>query len=335
MNDILLAKANLPPDFIDCCVGEPHLIRDNLYANFDISSLTPTVSNQNIFEYTKPNGFDPLVKFLEDKHQAPVIISNGAKQCVGSLLYALKKNNRLNIGLTLPFWSLFKPLIEMHGLNLRNSIYASDSFLLVHPNNPDGFVYDFNNLDSIVGTCKELSIPLIHDGAYYDQVYLGESYKLSPIGDVQIFTCSKLLGLSQLRVGYSVFYNTELYKAALEYMEHFTVGVSILSQIFALNIFKEMFYNPDITSSFKNMCYADLSRNRILANTINPEILELKKDSMGMFLWGKYKDFNKFHEAKISVIEGTPFGMPGYVRLNMAFDERKFKEIIKRLNSVK
>src|ERR1700690_2609422 len=170
MTDILLAKPTLSEGFIDASVGEPYIIRDQLDNLF---TLNDCVSNYSldIFEYQKPNGYLPLVKELEDKHQAPVVVCSGAKQAISALLYSIKKSGRNKIGLRIPYWALFKPLIKMHGLTQVESIDDSDSYLLVHPSNPDGYCFDNHTIEYYSHLCQEQKKPFIHDPVYYNHVY--------------------------------------------------------------------------------------------------------------------------------------------------------------------
>lgn len=333
MSDLTLAKADLPEGTIDAAVGEPHIVRANLFNMFDMESLAPVVKDCNQFEYTKPAGYEPLVKFLENKYQAPVIISNGAKQSIGSLFYSIKKSGRGGIWMRKPWWSLFPPLIKMHGLSQADFPYTVGSAqLLVCPDNPSGFTLSDKEWEYNASCCKEDGIPIIHDAAYYNPIYIPHQLEFKALGDVQVFTCSKLLGLSQLRVGFAVYHNTELYKAALEYMEHMTVGVSILSQIYAYNIFKKMAENPILTANFEVKSCSDIQRNRTLAKKISSDILEPDNNNVGMFLWTKCHNLDAFKNNKINVVEGTPFGMPGYIRMNIALPKEKMIEVVDRLN---
>lgn len=333
MSDILLAKPTLSEGWIDCSVGEPYLIRENLAKYFPVNSFGQFDCRTD-FEYQKPNGMQCLVKELEDKHQAPVIISNGAKQAVGALLYAIRKSGGTKVSMKVPYWGLFKPLIEMHGLSQVEHIDHGDAYLLVHPNNPDGYCYDSNTIDYYTNLCKQTKKPLVHDGAYYSHVYLPRSFDLKPIGDVQVFTFSKLFGLSGLRIGYSVFHDMNLYRLVMEYMEHMTVGVSSVSQLFAYDLLNSMRVRPGLVTKFEDASYSQLQRNKQIASQINPSILDTKNitNTHGMFLWAPCYNFKAFADAKINVIEGTPFGMPGFVRMNLALHEDQMIEIVERLN---
>lgn len=332
MSDLTLAKADLPEGTIEAAVGEPHLVRANLFDMFDIQPMFPKITDYNQFEYTKPAGYDPLVRFLEDKHQAPVIISNGAKQSVGTLLYAIKKLGKNFVYMDTPWWSLFPPLIKIHGLEQTDFAYdPAAAQLIVYPNNPAGGNRDNLTLENL-DFCRQAGIPTIHDAAYFSEIYMPQIPQIG-LPDVQVFTTSKLLGFSQLRIGYAVYHNTQLYKDAMSYMEHMTVGVSILSQMFAYNVLKEMEDNPDRTYCFEKRCYNDLLANRELVKKIPESILTpTNNDNIGMFLWTKCHDLVAFDKAKIKVAEGTGFGMPGNIRMNIALPKEKMIEVVNRLN---
>ena len=77
MSEILLAKPNLPPDFIDVSVGEAHVVREALYSIFDLEKYH--MQSVPRMEYPYPAGYEPLVKLLEDKYQAPVVICKWGK----------------------------------------------------------------------------------------------------------------------------------------------------------------------------------------------------------------------------------------------------------------
>jgi len=331
---MLLAKPKLPPDFIDVSVGEPYLIRDELLSTFQIQNdLKEFHLSDEDMGYPNPKGYQPLVEFLENKHGAPVIITNGAKQALGAAFYALHRMNKETIGMRNPYWALIPQLAEMHDLQC---VYdrLGDSYLHIAPNNPDGFIGNYAALEA---TCKEYNVPLIHDGAYYTHLYIERNVKLGPIGDVQIFSISKMLGLSGLRLGYAVCYNAEFYNYMQAYIEAMTVGVSIYSQMFLHHVLSDkMAKQPELVKKFEDTCRNQLRRNKDLCLNIDSEILEVSKDVMdiaGMFGWFKVGPKADFKKAKLNFIDGTLFGMPGYVRMNLAFSEDKMKEIVKRLNN--
>lgn len=325
MSKILLAQPNLPKGWIDLTVGEPNAIKNTLLDLIDINQLMPKVSG-NDFIYPSPHGYDKLVKYLESKHNAKVIITNGAKQALGAAFYAVKKIGIDSIGLKTPYWALLPPLAELHNLNINyhNGNALNKAELVVAPNNPDGSMID---LEDYYNKCKTNDSIIIHDAAYYTKIYTNT--KLNPIGDVQIYSISKMLGLSSLRLGYVVCRNDTMYDNIQYYMEHMTVGVSRLPQMFLLNIFENL--RIDI---FEETCYNILQANKKIVRSIDSGILEIPEENQdGMFLWAKLKNPEAFKAAKLNIIDGEPFGDKNFVRLNIAFDSDMMQNIVSKLNA--
>lgn len=341
MSDILLSKPILPPDWIDVSVGEPHLVRENLIKVFQLEEDVK-FSHLKVPDlvYPNPAGYQPLVRFLEEKHGAPVIITNGAKQALGACFYAIKKLGWNFCHEKSPHWALVPPLAEMHGIEMihANGPHIDDRapFLLLSPNNPDGHCESPEYLKLISQQYKEDNLPFIHDGAYYTHIYLPETHTLPAIGDVQIFSISKMLGLSGLRIGYVVCHNEEYYKLIQQYMEAMTVGVSIASQAWLFDLLdRRMRSYPTLVQQFEGTSSLMLRENKKLCLTIDPEILEVPSDLPdipGMFGWFKVGPKANFKESKINFIDGALFGGPGMVRMNLAFNPSMMEEIVKRIN---
>jgi aspartate/methionine/tyrosine aminotransferase len=344
MSEILLCKPKLPPDWVDVSVGEPHLVKDNLIDIFQIKEEFKQINvSADDMTYPYPTGYQPLVRHLEDKHGAPVIITNGAKQALGAVFYALKKLGWNYCGEKSPHWALIPPLAKMHGIDMShaNGPHVDDKapFLLLSPNNPDGHCESPEELLRLSKEFKEHNLPLIHDGAYYTHIYLPGTHTLPAIGDVQIFSMSKMLGLSGLRIGYAVCHNLEFYKLIQEYVEAMTVGVSIYSQAFLFDLLdRRMRSFPTLVQRFEGVSSLALEANKKLCLGIDPEILEVPANIAevpGMFGWFKVGPKADFTKSKINIIDGALFGVPGMVRMNLAFSKDKMEDIVLRLNSVK
>lgn len=332
MNDILLAKPNLGPGWIDTSAGEPYIIRECLDKAFSLSPYT-IPNEKGLWDYPHPQGNPDLVKTLEDKYHAPVVITGGAKQALGAALYALKQMGRITIGLQNIYWALLPSLIKMHHLIPAEGLDGHDAALLVLPNNPTGETLTTENVKALSDRCKEKNVPLIHDGAYYSHTYLPETYPLKSIGDVQIFSMSKALGLSGLRLGYAVCHNKDFYKHLVEYMEAMTVGASNISQLFLRDLLTRMNAYPTLTAKFEGLSSMALDKSKEIVKGISPEVLEVPSDKInGMFLWAKKGLKADFEKAKVNVSDGKHFGTDGYIRMNLAFGEEKMNEIVKRLN---
>ena len=86
-----------------------------------------------MFDYPYPQGYKPLVELLEFKHQAKVVITNGAKQALGAVFYALKKMGMCYCQEKSPYWALIPPLAAMHGIEMihPNAPYDNDQMALL------------------------------------------------------------------------------------------------------------------------------------------------------------------------------------------------------------
>lgn len=335
MSDILLSKPVLPAGWIDLSVGEAHIVRETLKELFSLSLLIPPAPG--MFEYPNSQGYKPLVSALEEKHQAPVIITNGAKQGLGASFYALKQLGKSKIGMRTPYWALIPPLVKLHGLEPLTSYQGSDANLLLLPNNPDGFTSSPEVVKGFVKNCQARGVPVIHDAAYYTPTYMPEGFPLDPIGDLQIYSISKMFGLSGLRLGYIVCRNPEFYPHLLNYMEAMTVGVSSLPQIFLHQLFKDMAFDRDATQMFYRLSRARLQLAKEIFSMVKSEVLEVDKsviDLAGMFGWFKVGPKANFKRSRVNVIDGGVFGVPGYVRINLAWSETQMCDIVDRMNSV-
>src|ERR1019366_1489005 len=335
MTTMLLAKQNLPEGYIDCAVGEAHIVRDTLFKTFGINYLSGVcmTSFEDKSEYPPPNGYKPLVKFLEEKHQAPIIITNGAKQGLAATFYALRKMGKVNIGMRNPYWMLLPPLIEAAGLKFVDKNY--DCYLGVLPNNPDNFMHSYDDAKMLADRYKDLGIPFIHDAAYYTPIYLPNFKEFGPIGDIQIYSLSKMYGLSGLRVGYIVCNNTDYYNLIQEYIEMTTVGVSAVSQDICFNLFCELAADEDAYNEFVKECQNLLYVAKSICKTIDKRILEVPdgiEKEPGMFLFAKLNKENAFKDAKVNVADGKYFGKESFIRMNLAVKTETLIEVVKRLN---
>lgn len=316
-------------NIIDASVGEAIIVKDALFKTI---SLKQSDISKIDFSYQLSAGHTDLVKYLEYKHQAPVVIGNGAKQLLGSCFYALKKLGKQTIGMRQPYWGLLPPLIEMHGLNWKPSYAGVDANLMLIPNNPDNFVSQPDIIKGFVNNCMERKVPIIHDAVYYNHIYLPADYDLTSFGDVQIFSASKSFGLSSIRIGYAVCHNVEFYKLIKEYVEHMTVGVSILSQSLFLEILQELNGKQE---DFESLARGYLINNKKIVSGINSEVLEVPADiekSNGIFLWCRKRPKANFLKSKVNVADGKPFGRDGFVRMNLGLPADIMQEIVNRLN---
>lgn len=350
MTDLLLAKTNSDEGFLDLSIGEAHITRNNLFSYFpSLHDPTLLALGHNLdlhdFEYLPPAGSTELVRLLEEKHQAPCVVFNGAKQALGASFYALKKHGISDLYMQPVHWALLPPMATYHGLDVRyaepNKWHRFDSdefrtgYLLVAPNNPNGECPSPQELKEWDQNYKERKMPLIFDGAYYTHSYLPSSYELHKnIGSLQIYSFSKMFGLSSIRGGYCVVNDNDLYYDMIAYQEMMTVGVSIFTQKYISSILKKLQQNPNTAKQFEENTFKDLQAAKKMLKGVPASILEVPdniENSNGMFAFCKVKNIEAFNRAKIYVVSGKPFGDNTKIRINLGVEPEILKECVNRL----
>lgn len=341
-NNLLLSRnEEYSSEFIDCSVGEPYLVQDILTKVFSLQTL---IVEPALFRYQHPAGYKPLVHFLEKKHNKKVIIGNGATQCLGAALHALKAKKFRKIKYRIPYWFFVPELVSNVGLRSEFDLSQNlnfngnfDSFLLVAPNNPDSFLPSIDEIKEFEKKCKKENIPLIHDGAYYSNIYLNDNSDPQPIGDIQIFSASKSHGISGVRIGYAVLHNEEYYNDMVDYIEKTSVGVSTLSQSFFLSILKKSEEVPEIKNIFEKSCRDQLFNNKLILKNCKlfPE-QELKnlENSSGIFAWLTPNKNIDYKKIQVKVSEGIMFGDSSKIRINLCLEKEKLEELVCRFNSI-
>jgi len=340
MNNFLV-KNNFFDGTIDLAVGEARIVRDALFTTLDLyrsqNQLNIDLYSNNKCEYQQPTGYPPLVKFLENKYQAPVVICNGAKNCLGAVFYALNKLGKKKLGLSSPYWCLLPPIIQAHNLEQVSDQSDYNAYLAVLPRNPDGYMITAEQAKHLAYWHKDLDIPFILDEVYNSPIYFPKYEGFGSLGDVQIYSISKGLGLSGLRVGIAVCNNPEFYHLIQEYIEMMTVGVSTISQSIVLELLTDL-EQKETYDVFIQRCQEGLIENKTIIKSIRKDILDVPEDIVdvpGMFLWSKCLRPDVFEKAKVNVADGKHFGgQDGYIRMNLAVEKEVLIEVVKRLNNV-
>mgnify|MGYP003402347782 CR=1 FL=1 len=324
MKNLLLSKQKLDSNWINCSIGEPYIVRKTLLETIDLPH-----SLEYDFTYPCSGGYEPLVAFLEKKHNGRVVITNGAKQALSAVFAIMASRSIHSCYLKTPYWTLIPPLASLYGVTTDSHKPEYGGVVTVAPNNPDGFLPSKEWLLMFSKHCKDSGLFHIHDAVYYNNIYTSPEYEKVKFGDCQIYSFAKLWGLSGLRVGYIVCEDDNLYDAVRDYIEATTSGVSLVAQEFALDIAKSLEPKEEL---FMTKARNILLRNRDKAEEINPEVLSISPNRNGMFLWAKKGSKLDLEKAKINAIDGEHFGAPGYIRLNLGIEMEVMDEVIRRLN---
>jgi len=329
---------------IDLRIGEARSLCQLTSQLYELTLPTLPMLSEN-WEY-QSTGYEPLVKFLEDKHSAPIIITNGANQALHAAMYALKTKNFKNLGFRIPYWNRIPGLADQVGIKctpFEGKIFPAknlgiDSYLMVLPNNPDGFLTSLDNIRTATEMLQDNNIPLIHDGAYYTRSFLPIDHPIENIGDMQIFSASKTYGLSSLRLGYIAVHNTDYYDPLLDFIETQTVGVSVLAQKLFLQLLERETKVPLIKETFIRISREIIKEAKDTFKQINSDLIEIPENfhhNYGAFAWVKPKIKSLFEETNIQVLPGSLFGNSDYVRINLVAGNDLIKEAVKRINGYK
>lgn len=333
MSDIKLQKIILPPDFIDLSFGEPKIIAEACMRNINFAGSSfamPDLSSLSQYEYQPAQGNLKLISLLENKYNARVVVTNGAKHGLAAVFHVLKKHGYNDIYYDVPYYPANPSLTENEGLERNPSIDNADVLLLTSPNNPDGRVYTNEYMNSLMN-----SKYVIHDGAYGTPIYMPNGYVPEKVGHIQIYSMSKMYGLSGLRIGYVVCHDERFFQDIVNYVETTTAGVSTASQEIAYNIEKHFLDNPDRLSIFEQESRDAIEKNRQLLTLLDPDVLALVKcESNSMFGWFKKGPKLDYMKAKVYMLDGSIFGDNTMIRMNVAVPYDTLKEAIDRLNKV-
>lgn len=331
-NDAKLQKVILGPDWIDLSFGEPKVVMNALFRQlnrFGDPFKMPTLYDLPKWEYQPAAGKPDLVKILEDKYDTKVVVCNGAKQALAAAIFAFKRSGCRSLYFGKPYYPANPSIAESIGMPTCDRELDSDCALLTSPNNPDGKYLKTSDI-----ILSQTMKPTIHDAAYYTDIYLPENDFAIPLGQIQVFSMSKMYGLSGLRIGYAVCHNEKYYQDMVNYIEMTTAGVSTASQDIARNI--ELFFrdNPAYYREFCKEARQSIALARKELENLDPRVLEMvPAESNSMFGWFKAgPDLNNV-AAKVHILPGELFGQPGMIRMNIAHDPEVIREAVERLNA--
>lgn len=332
--DMRLARMDLGPGWIDLGYGEPLIVQQKLRQFVPCSALPPAASFTDSC-YQPAQGNKELVAFLEAKYGAKVVVTNGAKQGISAVMYALKKLGHTSCAIPIPYWVSVPTLIQDAGLTwceVGAPAKGTKALMITSPNNPDGKELTKAQLEEVNADAKREGVTLIHDAVYYTPLYTS-SEETTNIGDVQIYSFAKMWGLSGLRVGYVVVHNQTLLPLISEYVERTTSGVSTASQSIALAIETWFANNPSMREGFVSSCREAVAKSLAELSNLNSEVLIPEvSNPHSMFAWLKVGPKLDSLNARVNILPGDMFGKPGYMRMNIAVDSDLIKTAVDRLN---
>ncbi|WP_407484197.1 pyridoxal phosphate-dependent aminotransferase [Elizabethkingia meningoseptica] len=356
---------------IGLTLGEPDFdIPDNIkQAAFD-------AINQNFSHYSPVPGFLELREAISrklkkdnnlDYKPTQIVVSNGAKQSIINVLFAII-NDGDEVILPTPYWVSYDEMVKMAGgesVFIQTSIDTefkmtaeqleaaitpkTKAILYSSPCNPSGSYYTREELEAIANVvAKYPQITIISDEIYEYLNYEGEHTSIAEFPKVYEQTAvingmSKAFAMTGWRIGYCAA-PTWLASACDKVQGQMTSGANTMAQrasIVALDAGKEHYQT--MIDSFQN--------RRDLVYDLMKEIPGFKVNKpksafyifpdisyyIGKTLNGKeIKDSDDFamfllDEARVACVGGVSFGAPECIRFSYASSEEDLIEAAKRM----
>jgi len=358
-------------DVIGLTLGEPDFdIPDNIkQAAFD-------AINQNYSHYSPVPGFLELREAIVEKlkrdnkleyNTNQIVVSNGAKQSIFNVLFAII-NDGDEVILPTPYWVSYDEMVKMVGgksVFIETSIETdfkltaeqleaaitpkTKAVLYSSPCNPSGSFYTKEELESIANIlAKYPHVTIISDEIYEYLNYEGNHVSIAEFSQVfeqtvVINGMSKAFAMTGWRIGYCAAPKW-LADACDKVQGQMTSGANTMAQrasITALKAGKEHYM--DMINTFQN--------RRDLVYNLMSEIPGFKVNKpksafyifpdishyIGKTLSGKkIKDSDDFamfllEESKVACVGGVSFGAPSCIRFSYASSDEDLIEATKRM----
>ncbi|HFK5569246.1 TPA: pyridoxal phosphate-dependent aminotransferase [Elizabethkingia meningoseptica] len=356
---------------IGLTLGEPDFdIPDNIkQAAFD-------AINQNFSHYSPVPGFLELREAISrklkkdnnlDYKPTQIVVSNGAKQSIINVLFAII-NDGDEVILPTPYWVSYDEMVKMAGgesVFIQTSIDTefkmtaeqleaaitpkTKAILYSSPCNPSGSYYTREELEAIANVvAKYPQITIISDEIYEYLNYEGEHTSIAEFPQVYEQTAvingmSKAFAMTGWRIGYCAA-PTWLASACDKVQGQMTSGANTMAQrasIVALDAGKEHYQTMiDSFQNRRNLVY-DLMKEIPGFKVNKPKsafyIFPDISYYIGKTLSGKeIKDSDDFamfllDEARVACVGGVSFGAPECIRFSYASSEEDLIEAAKRM----
>ena len=209
------------------------------------------------------------------------------------------------------------------------------------PNNPSGLMYPERFIEGVVNLCEEKNIWLLTDDIYnrlvFDKnVFVSPfKYAKNPKNILAVNGVSKVYGLTGLRIGWGVSYNTELIAAMGRMQAQTTSCNSSLCEAGALGALEGD--QGVIEELRKNL---EHNRNVLLGELAKIKDIEVFSPQGTFYSFVNISKYNKssmafaeflLDKVMLSVVPGANFGVDGYVRISYCASEENIREGLRRM----
>lgn len=290
-----------------------------------------------------------------------ILVANGSKQVLYNLFQAI-----LNLGdeviVPKPYWVTFPESIKLAGgtpvyvdcpdlqLDLElieKSITSKTKAIIINsPNNPSGAVYSHDVIEKVANLAVKKDIWFICDEAYEYFTY-GDKKHLSAASlsreifnkTITVQTFSKSYCMTGFRIGYMVA-PKHLIQAVSKLQSHLTGNNCTFAQygaLEALTMDQTFFHNMKETFKKRRDIAFELCRE--IMDCPEPEGAFYLFPNIENYLSQRFKNDSEMalhilNEAKVAILPGSFFGMPGFLRFSFSNSEENIREAFRRIKEV-
>lgn len=352
-------------DIISLSIGEP-----DFDTPLDIIKATQKALDQQQTRYSLVPGILELRQEIAKKlwrdnaikaRPEEILVSNGSKQILYNIFQTLL-NPGDEVIVPVPYWVTFPESIRLAGgvpvfvdcpnlqLDLalvEQAITTKTRAIIINsPNNPSGAVYPPAVIEKLAKLVVEKDLTLISDEAYEYFTY-GDNRHLSAASiseevfkrTITVQTFSKSFCMTGFRIGYMVA-PQKIIQAVNKLQSHLTGNNCTFAQFGALEaLTMDQQFFDDMKETFK--------KRRDLAYSLCKEIMDCPAPEGAFYLFPNVENFLKTRfkddaemalylltEAKVAILPGSFFGMPGHLRFSFSNSEENIKEAFRRIKEV-
>lgn len=384
-------KAKLDPTILNLSIGEPEFGPPEWATPKIQNILNSGEFTKGVKRYEDSKGDISLRKAIAEMYhrlyniiidpETEILITHGAAEAV-TLALLTTTDPGDSIAITDPTYSLYKQSIGMLGRNINTiprlvseheyyateennkiseAIAKSKAVIINSPENPTGYVMSNKDWEALSSICLKDNKWLLHDEVYSSFVYKRTHVpawgipSLSKIS-VMINSCSKMLGLPGLRIGWLIG-PASFIKAAAAAHDYLCLGVNILSEKIAETILSD------------NRLDYWISQNNVMLKNRMDKALELltpqngfswpREPMSGIFIFPHvsaelyqlaqsanaskiYTDAGStvanylIESCHVAVVPGKTYGVNGtnHIRLTTSISEKSYSEALYRLSKL-
>lgn len=367
---------DLGHDVIALSIGEPDFNTPESVKEAAIKAI-----HNNLTHYTPVNGFPALLKAVCQKLKRDngldytpdqIIISNGAKQSIANIMYALI-NPGDEVIVPSPYWVSYPEVVKLAEgkmIDIKASVDNEFKFtaeqleavitdktkilIFSSPCNPTGSVYSKEELKAIAEVvAKHKNIYIISDEIYEFINFKGKHESIAQFDFIKdqvilVNGVSKGYSMTGWRIGY-IAAPAFIAKACNKIQGQYTSGASSISQMAALDA---MLADPKVSDEMQLMVKT-FNQRRDLVLELLKDVPNIKTNTPDgafyvfpdvSFYFGKSNGNLKIKNAAdlcmyilekkfVGLVPGCAFGDPNCIRISYATSDDILIEAIKRIKS--